>query len=242
MNTQENKDQEKERPAVEEETREEPSLPIEDYSSKESEEEAPQPGEEEIEQPEEEAIEEKAPKEESKARRFFRQALRWVLGVLIVFGLGYLTAIFALYRPTTQELSRASGELEAARDQIATLEARVEELKPLETKNEELLAAQDEYELHIAILNARLDVAMARLALVQGDIAKAQITLRNTDDTLAKIKTLLPEAQSDVVTAMEDRLELTLSEIEEDPYAAQSDLDVLATNLLQLEDSLFSSP
>jgi hypothetical protein len=240
MNAQDNKDQEKERPTAEEETREEPSLPIEDYGAKESEEEAPQAGEEEIEQPEEEAPEEAV--EESKARRFFRQALRWVLGVLIVFGLGYLTAIFALYRPTTQKLGQTRGELEVARDQIDTLEARVEELKPLEAENEELLAAQDEYELHIAILNARLDVAMARLALVQGDIAKAQITLRNTDETLAKIKNLLPEAQSDIVTAMEDRLELTLSEIEDDPYAAQSDLDVLATNLLQLEDSLFSSP
>ncbi len=237
MNAQDNKDQEKERPAAEEETREEPSLPIEDYSAKETEEEAPQAGEEEIEQPEEEA-----PKEESKARRFFRLTLRWILSVMIVFGLGYLTAIFALYRPTTQELGQMRGELKAARDQIDTLEARVEELKPLEAENEELLAAQDEYELHIAILNARLDVAMAQMALVQGDIAKAQITLRNTDETLAKIKNLLPESQSEIVTAMEERLELTLSEIEDDPYAAQSDLDVLATNLLQLEDSLFSSP
>jgi hypothetical protein len=241
MNAQDNKDQEKELPAAEEETREEPSLPIEDYSAKETEEETAQATAEEIEQPEEEAPEE-APKEESKARRFFRLALRWVLGVLIVYGLGYLTAIFALYRPTTQELGQTRGELEAARDQINSLEARVEELKPLEAENEELLAAQDEYELHIAILNARLDVAMARLALAQDDIAKAQITLRNTDETLAKIKTLFPEAQSEIVTAMEDRLELTLSEIEDDPYAAQSDLDVLATNLLQLEDSLFSSP
>lgn len=240
MNAQDNKDQEKERSVAEEEIREEPSLPIEDYSAKETEEETAQATAEEIEQPEEEAPEEAV--EESKARRFFRMALRWVLGVLIVFGLGYLTAIFALYRPTTQKLGQTRGELEAARDQINSLEARVEELKPLETENAELLAAQEEHELHIAILNARLDVAMARLALVQEDIAKAQITLRNTDQTLAKIKSLLPEAQSEIVTAMEERLELTLSEIEDDPYAAQSDLDVLATNLLQLEDSLFSSP
>lgn len=237
MNTLDNKDQEKERPTAEEETPKEPSLPIEAYGPEETEDESPQAGEEKIEQPEE-----RAPETESKARRFFRQALRWVLGVMIVFGLGYLAAIFALYRPTSQELSQARGELETTRDQIATLEARVEELKPLETENEELLAAQDEYELHIAILDARLDISTARLALVQGDIAKTQITLRNTDETLAKIKTLLPTSQSEIVTAMEDRLELTLSEIEDDPYAAQSDLDVLATNLLQLEDSLFSSP
>ncbi|MBE9524806.1 MAG: hypothetical protein IMY76_06880, partial [Chloroflexi bacterium] len=69
----------------------------------------------------------------------------------------------------------------------------------------------------------------------------ALLALEKTDETLALIKSLLPVEQRDVVVAMEQRLELVLTEIAEDPYAAGSDLNVLATSLLQLEDATFGS-
>ncbi len=238
-----NNDREKESLAAEEEQTVGPVLPLESSDESETDELPPESiPEEEGEQPkivEPEVVE---PEQESKARRFFRQVLRWVLGVLIVFGLGCLAAIFALYRPEVQKYQQVNGQLNEAKGQIATLESRIDELQPMETKNEALLAAQDEYELHIAVLDARVDVTNARLALAEDDIAQAQLALKNTGETLARIKALLPAAQGDVLTTMENRLELALSEIEDDPYAADSDLDVLATNLLQLDDSLFGSP
>jgi hypothetical protein len=76
--------------------------------------------------------------------------------------------------------------------------------------------------------------------LKEDDNAQALVILDKTDQTLDTIGRLLEPAQRDVVASMTQRLELVMSEIDDDPYAAESDLDVLATNLLQLEDALFS--
>lgn len=194
------------------------------------------------------------PKKENKFRRFLRNLLRWTLGILIVFGVGFLTAIFAVYRPEVQNyqngLNQTGKELEAAQEvltesqtqyesRIAELEQQVETLNPLAVDNEDLLAIQDEYLLRIAILDARLDVANTQLALVGDDQARARVLLAKTGETLATIHNLMPENQRELVTAMEQRLDLVLTEIEDDPYAAQSDLDVLEKSLLELEDALF---
>ena len=201
-----------------------------------------------------EPIEEAIPKEpvvESKTRLFFRKVIRWAAGVLILFGLGLLTGIFFLYRPATQEaedsmravavnLADSNQEIADLQDRISGLETQIAGLQPLETENEALLANQDGFKLHIAILNARLDVTAARLALSAEESALALVTLDKTVDNLEQIGAYLQPEQSDIVAAMVQRLDLVLTEIENDPYAAQSDLDVLATNLLQLEDALFS--
>jgi hypothetical protein len=188
---------------------------------------------------------------ESKSRRFFRHLIRWAAGVLIVFGLGLLTGIFLLYRPAVQkaeaaqqtaqtEMQQASDQITDLEGQVADLEGRVDALQSLKDANTQLLAAQEDLKLHIAILDARLDVANALLALSRSepDSASALIILDQTGATFDRIGQFLANEQLDTLTKMKQRLELVLTEIENDPYAAQSDLDVLATNLLQLEDSL----
>ncbi len=194
-----------------------------------------------------------APKEESKIRRFFRALLRWTLGLLIVFGIGFLTAVYLLYRPEVQNTRDLQGQLQNEKQmageqvtelegQIDGLEAQIADLEPLATKNEELLAVQGEFELHIAILDARLDVSNAIMALATDDPARARVSLDQTGEALSKVSSLLPEDQRDIVTSLEQRLELVLSEMEDDPYAAQSDLDVLEKRLLEMEDALFGAP
>ena len=188
---------------------------------------------------------------ENKSRRFFRNLIRWAAGVLIVFGLGLLTAIFLLYRPGMEKAGAAQqaaqAEIEQARAQVTDLESqvtyledRVDALQSLEDDNTQLLATQDGLNLHIAILDARLDVANALLALSgsEPDSASALVILNQTGATFDRIGQFLANEQLDTITKMKQRLELVMTEIENDPYAAQSDLDVLATNLLQLEDSL----
>jgi len=198
---------------------------------------------------EELAVEEKV--EESKARRFFRKLIRWTAGLLIIFGLGLITSIIVFYRPAVKEaettIQQLKSDISAKEDtildlqeQITDLKSQIAELEPLEGANNDLLAAQADFQLHIAILDARLDVANAMLSLKGDDIAQARVVLNNTGKTLETISELLEPGQRDVVVAMVQRLDLVLSEIEEDPYAAESDLDVLSTNLLQLEDAFFS--
>jgi hypothetical protein len=48
--------------------------------------------------------------------------------------------------------------------------------------------------------------------------------------------------QRKIADDMQERLELALDEMEDNPYAAESDLDVLARGLLELENALFTEP
>jgi hypothetical protein len=199
---------------------------------------------EEVPEPAEEIHEKK---EETKVRKFFRKLIRWTAGLLIIFGLGLVAGIFMLYRPATKETQQVRDDLAAANTQIENLQSKISELEAhnaylqsLEDDNTDLLNQQQYFNLHIAILDARLDVSNASLALNENDLAQAKIILDRTSKTLDSIEFYLEPDFSDVVESMRQRLKLVLGEMENDPYAAQSDLDVLATNLLQLEDSLFT--
>jgi len=181
------------------------------------------------------------PKPESKTRVFFRNLLRWTLGTLIVFGIGFAVAAYTIYKPAIDASERTRLEFEAAQAQIADLETQVSDMGSAVLESEGKLADQGELELHIAVLNARVDVANARLMIAEENPAGAQLALEKTAETLALIQSLMPVEQGDVVVDMEQRLELVLTEIAEKPYAAGSDLNVLAADLLGLEDATFGS-
>lgn len=179
-----------------------------------------------------------------------RQGIRWVFGILILLGLGFLAGIYLLYRPAVEKgeitATQLSAELAAANDKISELENKVStlnteiaSLQPLKERNDALLVENQELNLHIAILDARVDVANAQLALESNDNAQARITLNQTSLALNTIEVLLEVDQKEVADDLQQRLSLVMDELEDDPFAANSDLDVLETKLLQLEDSLF---
>ena len=183
---------------------------------------------------------------ESKTRRFFRRLIRWAAGVLIVFGLGFLTGIFLLYRPATKEAERnsemmgielqdADGRSAGLEIQIADLETQITSLQPYKDLNNDLVAEQEGLNLHIALLDARIDVANALLALSEGNPAQVRVVLAKTTETLDTINSLLEPDQQEVASSLKERLVLVLAEVDEDPFAAKSDLDVLGTKLLQLQ-------
>jgi hypothetical protein len=189
------------------------------------------------------------PKEESRIRRFFRRLIRWTAGLLIIFGLGFITAVFTIYYPKVNELDNSKAELSTSDTTIADLQDRVDSLQGqidsitaqnanYETRNQELLAEQNTLDLQLAILTARMDVANAQVALYAKNPVQGRIHLENTSNTLATIVTLLPAEQQDVVKPMQSRLELASGEIISDPQTAIADLTILASNLLELETSL----
>ena len=122
---------------------------------------------------------------------------------------------------------------------VSNLNAEIDSLQPLKERNDALLDENRKLELHIAILDARVDVANAQLALEMDDNAQARIILNQTSLALNKIEELLEIDQKEVVSDLKQRLSLVMDELDDDPFAAKSDLDVLETKLLQLEDSLF---
>jgi hypothetical protein len=188
---------------------------------------------------------------ESKLQSVFRRLIRWAAGLLIIFGLGLLTGIYMFYKPATQEAERniksiesvlnlANEDIEKLKIQISDRDAQIIKLQPYEAKNDELLIEHNNLILHIAILDARVDISNALVEIGQEDIAQARIILNQTEKTLDRISDLLEQDMKDAVIEMKTRLELILGEIDRDPYAAQSDLDVLEEQLLHLEDSLIT--
>lgn len=197
------------------------------------------------------------PKEESRSRRFFRKFIRWTVGLLVVFGLGFLTAIFTIYNPKVSELDQSKNNLNNAgstiselEDQIGNLQGQIDGLNgqmdssnqtisDLETQNQELSALQDGFLLHIALLKARTDVVSAQVELYEGNPAQARVLLESTSQTLTLIESLLPDDLKDVVAPLQNRLELAIGEIDEDPETAIADLSILAGDLLEIENALF---
>jgi outer membrane biosynthesis protein TonB len=188
-------------------------------------------------------------KTQKSAPSFWLRALRWTLGLLVVFGLGVLLSIFAFLLPARQRANEVAATLQSARQdatqsaqQIQSLQNQIGQLSAQDTNTKDLQDQLESAQLHLAILRARTDVATAQLALEKQDTSKAHIALSQTPNSLANVAGMLPQNQQKIVTDMQDRLKLADSEIDSNAYAAQSDLDVLATSLVELENTLFGGP
>ena len=181
------------------------------------------------------------------------RTLRWILGILIVFGLGAVTAIYFGLIPAqdrnytiSQELMSAqqrNDELQSqAQQEQSNLQAEIDRLKTFEARNQELQTQLDQAELHVAILSAEKDVISAQLALEKEDTNAASLALSQTPETLDTISNMLESNQREVVSKMKDRLGLAVNGIDTNTYAALSDLDVLYNDLIKLENTFFSQP
>lgn len=172
----------------------------------------------------------------------WKRLFRGLMTILILFGLGAIVAIMTLYLPTRQERDQARAELAAFSQQsTSNMQAANQEIDRLSnyaSDNETLKKQLAQTELLLVVTQLRLDVSAAQLALANEETAKARLALSKTDAELTRLKSLLPQAQKKVAEDLQARLKLALEEIDDNPYAARSDLDVMANLLLELDNSL----
>lgn len=199
-----------------------------------------QEGEEVLEEPATEPEEEG--RERSKAARFFRKVLVWLVIVAIAFGAGVGTSYFVLYQPAMGKVAQTTQDLEDAEAEVANLEGEVERLSAFEERNQDLEAEIQQTKVHITLLSARSSVSDALLALSEDNLAEAKLELDKVGKTLDTLETMLNEDQVEVVINMQQRHELIMEELEEDRFSARSDLEVLSSKLGSLENTLFASP
>jgi hypothetical protein len=179
------------------------------------------------------------PPAQSKVKRIFLRILRGFLGMAIVFGLGFLTALFLLYVPARQIIEDYKSAVEQANQQIESLNTEVGKSQEIAQKFQDSQTKLMDEEFLQNVLRARVDVTNAMLALANNDLEKAKTYLSTTKVKLIHLESFVQSDQVKTVTDMQARLELVVNEIETDPYAASSDLDVLSTSLQQLEDPYF---
>lgn len=175
----------------------------------------------------------------TRLQKSMRGALRWVLVVLLAFGLGALLIAFALYVPTRQKLDKANADLEHAN---ATITGKTDQITTLQTGNETLQENLDSATLHMYVLKALSGVRGASLAVAADDYAGARLSLIQASEALDTLSGLLGTDQKDVLTAMQQSAAQALTEVKTDLKSAQPELDQLMKNLVQLEDNLFPNP
>ncbi|MEW5871998.1 MAG: hypothetical protein AB1894_22200 [Chloroflexota bacterium] len=179
---------------------------------------------------------------EKRPLSLWKRLLRGLLGILILIGLGAILVLFTLYMPLRQNFTNAQVRINELTNQASSdLEAanqEIDRLSSLETQNKDLQSQLAQSNLHLAILQVQVDIASAQLALANQEPEKARLALTKTPDHLQFLEKQLPQDQRKVITDLQARLELVLGEIDENGYAASSDLDVMSASLLELENAL----
>lgn len=177
---------------------------------------------------------------------FWRRAWRWTLGLLIMFAMGALFITLVFYAPLRDrmqtQLGQRDGELRSANQKVSDLQSSLNNLSGLDTNNKDLQTQLSQSNLHVAILSARNDILAAQLAMAKNDPAKAKVALTNTPKTLDTLSSLLPADQRKTVGDLQTRLTQAIGELDNQAYAAGSDLDVLANSLLEMENALIARP
>ena len=178
-------------------------------------------------------------KPETRPQKSMRGTLRWLLVVLLAFGLGALLIAFALYFPTQQELVTANANLVHSN---ATVTSQTDQISTLQAGNKSLQEDLDSAMLHIYILKALSSVRGASQAVATDDYAGARLSLIQASDALDSLSGLLGTDQKDVLTAMQQSAANALTDLKTNLTSAQPELDQLTNNLVQLEDNLFPNP
>jgi hypothetical protein len=180
-----------------------------------------------------------AAKPENIPKKSLRGTLRWVLVVLLAFGLGALLIALVLYIPTRQDLVKANTDLDHAN---ATVTGQTDQITTLQTGNTTLQKDLDSAKLHSYVLKALSGVRGASQAVAAGDYAGARLSLIQASDALNILSGLLGTDQKDVLIAMQQSAAQALTKVKANLASAQPDLDQLTNNLVQLEDNLFPNP
>lgn len=193
---------------------------------------------------------EESPSQPSRMTIFLRRALIWAAVIIVVFGLGILTAWLVRGRAQATEIGRLQTQVETMESEKETLskekstlatelEGKLADIQSLQAEKDTLEEQLTEKGLQIEMLRIFVDLTSGQLALANDDVVTAKASLVRTDRRLEVLQSALQEEEQKVVEGMRTRLALVLNEIDGDAFAAKRDLEVLTNSLVALQRSLF---
>ena len=188
-------------------------------------------------QPETVTVVEETPpaRQESRFGRFMRAALRTLLLLAVVFGLGALTVYYFLYRPMVDQLNTARTERDQAVQQLDVAEQNLQQAQSdLELANGRAESADEQLEVEVArvaVLRAMNDLTNARMALAADDPDGAVTALEASEARLQEIAPTLQERDPAQLETLQALYSLAKNDIARDPELAALDLDRLQTEL-----------
>jgi hypothetical protein len=181
-------------------------------------------------------------KELSKARKIWRRVLIWLVVMAFFFAGGFYLDTYLRYSPAMDQVASLTADLADKTAQISSLQGEIDRLSQFEEQNSALNLEIDQLEIHLKLLTARTAVVEASLAVEQGRRADARLALATLGTSLESLKDKLTADQADVVDSMLQRLNLVLNELDNEESSVLTDLDLLSTRLISLENTLFANP
>lgn len=176
-----------------------------------------------------------AERQESRFGKFMRAALRTLLLLAVVFGLGALTVYYFLYRPVVDQLNTARTERDNATQQFQTAEQDLQQAQSdLELANGRAESASELLEVEVArvaVLRAMNDLTRARMALAEDDQESALQALTDSEAQLLEVLPTLQERDPGQLETLQALYLLAKNDIPRDPELAALDLDRLQTEL-----------
>ncbi|MGA9532620.1 MAG: hypothetical protein WBR18_07880 [Anaerolineales bacterium] len=180
------------------------------------------------------------PRQPSRVGRIAARALRWAVGIGVVFMIGVLVTFIWRVRPQSDTIRKLGIDLKETQSQVDQLQSRLDELAPLESENEQLQQELETKDHHLELLAVLVDVTRSQLALAQEQPDSAKAALEGTDGSLQSLLQGMEGSQAGMVSGMRERLQLVVAELDGDTFAAQRDLEIMANNLIDLEGEVFS--
>jgi flagellin-specific chaperone FliS len=178
----------------------------------------------------------------SRARKIWRRTLIWLVVVAIAFAAGFFLDSTLRYQPEQEMTALLRANLDATRAEIDSLKEEIVSLGKFEEENKTLTKKMDDLNIHLVILGLRAGVADASLAVEQGRQADAKLALSKVGSSLDSLYELLDEDQGEVVDSMIQRYQLVMIELENDGATVLTDLELISSKLLTLENTLFATP
>jgi hypothetical protein len=179
------------------------------------------------------------PVEPSRMKRWLRAALRWTVTAAVVFALGVLVTWVVRVQPEMERNDALGNSLANSRERVEALEEKLAAQNDLVENNQILQSEVNQLEQHLELLRVFVDVTTAQSALVNDDSVTAKASLAGTSDRLTFLMNFADESELETLDGMQRRLLLVLEELDDNVFAAESDLEVLHSNLVALERSLF---
>ncbi len=179
---------------------------------------------------------------------FFKRLFTWLLGILVVFGAGFLLAYITLYRPLKATWQDALAANQALQAQVADLQAQLDQAQQrydaLQAQKQQgdqtiqkLQAEIARLDAEHALLLADANLADARRAIAQDNLEGAGLYLQAAVKALDNLSAAAPEHQ-DTVAAILERVQIAQQALPDDPATADVALTIAAENLTKLAEVL----
>jgi hypothetical protein len=181
---------------------------------------------------------------QTRVGRVMRPTLRWLGAIVGLFALGALSAYLLIYKPTLSDLESAQSQLQSMQTSLAANQKELQTLRDSQSSLQKTITqGQADLKIRAAendLLTTLSAVQQARVSLAVKDGAAAKTAIELAQASLARALPQLTSLAANRADVLKTRLDLAAKELAADPTGAQTDLEKVAADLIDIQQSLFS--